>query len=145
MLQIVPNSQTGQPQAEKYKALTLFQLSDKVFDSEQQTPVYYEGHLYGLRQDDKRFVCLNMEGKIVWESGRTEKFGSGPFLVADGMILILDDDGKLTGCEAVSTGYRKLFEVEIMDDFACWAPLALVQGRLLLRDQVSMKCIDLRE
>jgi len=140
MIQIVPDSQTG-----KYNALTLHQLSDKVFDSEQQTPIYYEGHLFGLRQDDKRFVCLNLEGKVVWESGRTEKFGSGPFLIADGMILILDDDGKLTGCEATPTCYRKLFEAEIMEDYCCWAPMAIVEGRLLLRDQFSMKCIDLRE
>jgi len=143
MYQIVPDSQTG-----KYNARTLFQLSDRVFDSEQQTPIYYEGHVYGLRNSDKRFVCLNLEGKIVWESGRTEKFGSGPFIIVDGMILILDDDGKLTGCEATSAGYRKLFEAEIFEDIAdgcCWAPMAIVEGRLLLRSQLAMKCIDLRE
>jgi len=140
ILQIVPDTQPG-----KYKALTSCQLSERVFDSEQQTPIYYEGHLYGLRQNDQRFVCLDLEGKIVWESGRTEKFGSGPFILADGMILILADDGKLTGCEATPAGYRKLFEVEIMEDYCCWAPMAIVEGRLLLRDQFSMKCIDFRK
>ena len=140
MLQIVPDSQSG-----KYKALTLFRLKYTVFGSEQQTPVFHAGHLFGIRENDKQFVCLDLDGRIVWESGRTEKFGSGPYIVADGMFLILDDDGKLTGCEAVSTGYQKLFEAEIMEDWNCWAPLAIVQGRLLLRDQMSMKCIDIRE
>ena len=140
MLQIVPDSQTG-----KYQALTLFRLAPTLFDSEQQTPIYYEEHLFGLRQHDKRFVCLDTSGKIVWESGRTEKFGSGPYIIADGMLLILDDNGKLTGCEATSSGYRKLFESEMLDGGCCWAPMAIVQGRLLLRDQFVMKCIDMRQ
>jgi len=140
MLQIVANPQTG-----KYDAMPLFQLEHTVFDSEQQTPIYHDGHIYGLRQNDNQFVCLNSEGRIVWESSRREQFGSGPYIIADGMILILDDDCKLTGLEATPAGFRKLFEVEdVMDDDAGWAPMALVQGRLLLRDQFSMKCIDLR-
>ena len=140
IIQIVSDSLTG-----KYQALTLAELPDNVFDSEQQTPIYYEGHIFGLRQRDKRFVCLDTSGRIVWESGRTERFGSGAYIIADGMILIVDDDGMLFGLRAVPSGYHKLFEVQIMEDHACWAPMAIVQGRLLLRDQFTMKCIDLRE
>jgi len=138
MLQIVP-------QGEKFEARTLFQLDHTTFDSEQQTPLYYAGHIFGTRQNDQQFVCLNLDGKIVWTSGRQERFGSGPCIVADGMVLVLDDDGKLTGIEASPSGFRKLFEVEnVLDDVACWAPMAIVQGRLLLRDQFYMRCIDLR-
>jgi outer membrane protein assembly factor BamB len=120
-----------------------------VFDAEQQTPIYYNGHIFGLRHSDKQFVCLDLNGKVVWTSGRTERFGSCPYIVADGMILIVDDFGKdnstLTGFEATATGYRKLFEVEgMLSSNYCWAPMAIVDGRLLLRDQFFMKCIDLR-
>jgi outer membrane protein assembly factor BamB len=139
MLQIVPDSPG------KYKATTLFRLEHPVFDSEQQTPIYYDGHIFGLRQNDNQFVCLDLNGKVVWSSGRTEKFGSAPFLIADGMLLISDNDGNLTGCEATSAGYRKLFTVEgLFDGKNCWAPMAIVDGRLLHRDQFFMKCIDLR-
>jgi outer membrane protein assembly factor BamB len=141
MLKIVPDLQG------KYEVQTLFRLEHPTFDSEQQTPIFYEGHLFGLRQNDQQFICLDLNGKVVWESGRTERFGSGPYIIADGMILILDNGGKLTGCEATSSGYRKLFDVQIMDEDAvdCWAPMSIVQGLLLLRDLVAMKCIDLRE
>ena len=129
----------------QYEVRTLFQVEHTVFDSEQQTPIYYAGHIFGLRQNDKQFVCLDLNGKIAWESGRRERFGSGPAIVADGMILILDDDGKLTGMEATPARFSKLFEVEnVVTGGAGWAPMALVQGRLLLRDQFSMKCLDLR-
>ena len=144
MLQIVPAMQSGNGQSEKYKAVTQFRLVPSVFGSEQQTPVFYGGHLFGLRENDKQFVCLDLKGKVVWESGRTEKFGSGPFLIADGMLLILDDNGKLTGCEAMPTGYRKLFESEVLDGSGCWAPMAIVSGRLLLRSDKLMKCLDMR-
>ena len=139
MVQVLFDSQT-----EKYRADMLFELPDTIFDSEQQTPIYYDGHIFGLRQRGKQFVCLDVSGRVVWESGRTQQFGSGPYIVADGMILIVDDEGVLSGIRAASSGYHKYFEVGIMEDYACWAPIALVEGRLLLRDQKSMKCIDLR-
>ena len=140
MIQIEPNPQTG-----KYEARTLFQLEHTVFDTEQQTPFFYAGHVFGLRQNDKQFVCLDLNGRLAWESGRRERFGSGPSIVVDGMILLLDDDGKLAGLEASSAGFRKLFEVEdVLSGGACWGPMAIVNGRLLLRDQFYMKCIDMR-
>jgi len=124
---------------------TLFRLTDPQFGSEQQTPIFFDGHLFGVRQRDKEFVCLNLDGKVVWHSGSKGRFGGGPYILADGMFLILDDDGKLTACEATTTGYHPLFEAQILADHGCWAPLAIVAGRLLLRDQIYMKCLDLRE
>ena len=135
MLQIRAN---GQPQ-------TLFRLNDRVFGSEQQTPIFFDGHLFGIRQSDKEFVCLDLDGKVVWHSGPKGRFGGGPYILADGMFLLLDDGGKLTACEATTAGYRPIFEAQVLDDYGCWAPLAMVDGRLLLRDQTYMKCLDLRE
>jgi len=61
-------------------------------------------------------------------------------------MLILDDNGKLTGIEATSAEFRKLFDVEeVVSGGASWAPMAIVSGHLLLRDQFYMRCIDLRE
>ena len=134
MLQILPNDE---PQ-------TLFRLNDRVFGSEQQTPIFFDGHLFGIRQNDKEFVCLDLDGKVVWHSGSKGRFGGGPYILADGIFLLLDDDGKLTACEATTKGFYPIFEAQILDDHGCWAPLALVAGRLLLRDQVYMKCLDLR-
>ena len=140
MIQIVPNLQE-----DRYEAITLFRLEHMVFDTEQQTPIFYNGYIYGLRQNDQQFVCLDLNGQVVWASGRQEQFGSGAFIIADGMILIADDEGRLHGIEATPTGFNKLFDVQIMEDFACWAPMAIVNGRLLIRDQIAMKCVDLRE
>jgi outer membrane protein assembly factor BamB len=141
MVQVTLNPLTGE-----YEANLLFHLDHMIFDSEQQTPIYYAGHIFGLRQDDQQFVCLDLAGRVVWASGRQERFGSGPYIIADGMILILEDNGRLTGIEATPAGFNKLFDVEgLLTGGACWAPMAIIQGRLLLRDQFYMICIDLRE
>ena len=121
---------------------TLFRLKARQFGSTQQTPVFFDGHLYGVRENDKQLVCLDLEGKEVWGSGRKEKFGSGPYLIADGMIFVLDDLGTLTLAEATPEGYKRLARAKILDGHDAWGPMALVAGRLILRDFRTMACID---
>ena len=35
---------------------------------------------------DQQLVCLDLQGKELWNSGR-DKFGSAPYMIADGLIL----------------------------------------------------------
>ena len=81
-------------------------LTARQFGSEQQTPVLWQQHLYAVRQKDQQLVCLDLDGKELWNSGR-EKFGSGPYLIADGLIYVLDDDGMLSMAEATPAAYRR--------------------------------------
>ncbi|MFA6545508.1 MAG: PQQ-binding-like beta-propeller repeat protein, partial [Limisphaerales bacterium] len=83
------------------RAGTLFKLDKTVFSCEQHTPVLYQGLLFAILPKDAaelraQFACLNLDGKLVWTSGKTERFGLGPFLFADGKIFILNDNGELT-------------------------------------------------
>ena len=120
----------------------LFKIPHRVFGSHQQTPVLYQGHLYGVKQDG-RLTCLDLDGKALWTSGG-RKFGKGPYLIADGTILALDDDGTLTMAEATPSGFRPIARAKILTGHEAWGPMALVHGRLLLRDLTQMACIDLR-
>ncbi len=87
----------------KFEPKTLFRLTAKQFSSEQQTPLLFNGYLYGVRQQDKQLVCLDLNGKEIWNSGR-DKFGSGPYMIADGMIFVMNDDGLLATVEADAQG-----------------------------------------
>ncbi len=121
----------------------LYRLKAKQFGSEQQTPVLFEEHLYGIRQRDKQFVCLDLEGNEVWNSGQ-DKFGSSPYMIADGLLLALDDDGVLTVAEATAEGYRRLGRAEVIEEgHDAWGPMALVAGRLIVRDMTRMVCLNL--
>ncbi|HEX3046151.1 MAG TPA: PQQ-binding-like beta-propeller repeat protein [Bacillota bacterium] len=128
----------------------LWKLGKETFGCEQQTPLYYQGHLFSVLPNDagalkRQLVCLNVNGEIVWSSGKEHRFGFGPFMIGDGKLLILDDEGVLTIIEASITGYVELAQAKVLPGVESWAPMALVGGRLLLRDSTQMRCLDLRE
>jgi outer membrane protein assembly factor BamB len=124
---------------------TLFRLSAKQFSSEQQTPVLWKGNLYGIRQHDKQLVCLDLEGKERWNSGH-DKFGSAPYIIADGLIYVLNDEGRLTMAEAAPEGYRPLAHAEIFENgFDSWGPMAMAAGRLIVRDMTRMACLKVSD
>lgn len=127
---------------EKIVVETAFRLKYRQFGSEQQTPILYDGHLYGIRQQGEQFVCLDLEGNEVWNSGK-DKFGAAPYMVADGLLFILNDDGLLTLAEATHRGYRPLAKAQvILDAHHSWGPMAMVAGRLIVRDMKRMVCLD---
>jgi len=124
---------------------TAFRLTARQFGSEQQTPVLWQQHLYAVRQKDQQLVCMDLEGKELWNSGR-DKFGSGPYMIADGLIFVLDDDGVLSIAEAAPTAYRRLARAQVIEDgSSSWGPMALVAGRLIVRDNSRMACLDVAE
>ncbi len=120
--------------------------------SEQQTPVYAGGHLFGVLPKDARtlrnqFVCVDPADftSFVWTSGSTARFGLGPFILADDKFYLLDDDGTLYIIEMSLQEFRQLDAMQIIDNgHDAWAPLAMADGYLLLRDSHTMVCIDIK-
>jgi outer membrane protein assembly factor BamB len=119
--------------------------------SEQQTPLYYRGHLFCILPKDagplrNQFVCCDPDdiSRLVWSSGKTNRFGLGPYIVADDKFFILSDDGVLTIARASAKQYIQLAQAKILEGVDAWGPMALVSGRLLARDSRQLVCIDLR-
>ena len=116
---------------------------------EQQTPVLYDGHLFRILPKDagvlrNQFVCFHPDGRIIWTSGSTNRYGLGPFMVADDKFFILGDDGVLTMARASTEGFKPLARATVVDGRDPWGPLAIAGGRMLLRDSTQLVCIDLR-
>jgi outer membrane protein assembly factor BamB len=124
---------------------TLARLKASQFGSTQQTPILYDGHIYGVREKDKELVCLDANGKELWHSGPEHRFGLGPYLIADGLIYVLNDDGVLTMAEASPKGYKELGRAQVIDGHDAWGPMAMVGGRLLVRDFTRMVCLDVSQ
>ena len=120
---------------------SVFKLTDKVFGATQHTPVFRDGHLYGPRADG-RFVCLGLDGKVVWASGPAETFGLGSFLMAGDVIFALNDAGKLRLIEASPARFNLLAEAQILEGRESWGPMALAGGRLIARDLTRIVCLD---
>ncbi len=93
----------------------LFELAPKQFNSEQQTPIFADGHLFGIRkQGGGRLVCLDEAGNEIWNSGK-DRFGHGPYLMAGDIILAMSNEGELVMAEANSTAYRPLAHCQVFE------------------------------
>jgi outer membrane protein assembly factor BamB len=128
-------------QAGQWTVKTLLKLEPRVFGAAQQTPIYHQGYVYGVRPDE-RFVCLDPAGKVVWTSSPSQKFGLGPFILVNGLIYALNDRGKLSLVEATPARFNLLAEAQVLEGRDCWGPMALVGNRLLARDLTRLVCLD---
>jgi outer membrane protein assembly factor BamB len=118
---------------------------------EQQTPLYYRDHLFAILPKDagqfrNQLVCVHPSDcrKIIWSSGQTNRFGLGPYMIADNKIYLLKDDGTLFIIRPDLDGYRELSSLKIMDGHDAWAPLAIVDGYLLMRDSKTLVCLSIK-
>jgi outer membrane protein assembly factor BamB len=136
MLQIVK-------EGDRYVPQVLWARPQSVFGSSPQTPIYYKSHIFGTRTGGQ-FVCLSARGEVVWASGAANKFGKdgGAYLIADDLIFALDDEGAMTVMEATPQAYRPLAKARVLPGLHSWAPMALVSGRLLARDETLLRCFD---
>ncbi len=126
----------------KIEAKPLRRLKAKVFDSPQHTPILYRGHLYAVCADGQ-LACATPEGEVLWKSGANHRFGLGPYLISDqGLLYVMNDTGVLTLAEASPGGFKLLARARVLDGRESWAPMALVAGRLIVRDMDRMVCLD---
>lgn len=124
----------------------VFRLKHKVFGADQHTPILYKNRIYGLVAPRGPLACLDLEGNLIWSSGAAHKFGLGPFLLADGMLFVLDDqEGTLHLVEADPNRYRELAQAKILQGHDAWAPMAMASGKLILRDLTEMVCVEVPE
>ncbi len=119
--------------------------------SEQQTPIFYRHHIFAILPKDagagrNQFVCVdeNDVTKILWTSSKTDRYGLGPYLLADGKFFILNDDGTLSIAKANLSEFQYLDKAKLFDGQDAWGPMAMADGYLLLRDSKQMVCLDMR-
>ena len=127
----------------KITSEVLWRVEHTVFSAEQQTPILWKDHLYGIVSSGE-LACLDLEGELVWRTDREHLFGLGPYLLVDDALLLLADEGGiLTLAEAAPQGYRGMASAKVLDGHDAWAPMALAEGRLILRDRSELVCLEL--
>jgi outer membrane protein assembly factor BamB len=131
-------------EADKISVQPVFRLAADVFGSPQHTPIFYDGYIYGVRPDGQ-LACLDLTGRVVWTSTSAHKFGLGPYIIANGLLYVMNDSGLLTLAEATPAGYVQLAKAKVLDGPDSWGPIAIASGRLILRDLTRMICIDIAE
>ncbi len=108
------------------------------------TPVLVEGHLYS-QGCNKDLVCVEVAtGKIKWSQAG---FGRGfkdycSVIAVEKRLLVLTEAGQLVLVEADPERCRDLGRLQVCG--STWSHLAFANGRLYVRDERELKCIDLR-
>jgi outer membrane protein assembly factor BamB len=129
-----------------FVAEQVFHLPASGWNSETHTPILYQDHLFAVGKKRRGlFGCLNLKAEEVWTSDGHAYFGLGSYILADGMFFILEGKtGMLRLIEANTSEYRELARAQILGGHDAWAPMALSDGKLLIRDMTKMVCVDVR-
>lgn len=102
------------------------------------TSIVVDDHLYGF--DNATLKCLDAaNGEQRWAH---RGFGKGSLIAADGLLIILGDDGQVALAEISPEAYREHSRFQALTGKA-WTPPTLAQNRLYLRDQDEIACFDL--
>jgi hypothetical protein len=123
-------------------------LANDVFSS-----VYDQGSLYGFDLKDVQakshrssrgvFRCIDfLTGREQWETDQT---GHAAVLVADGKLLLFNDQGELILARASAESYEELSRASVLAGEICWTPPALDRGRVYVRNQRQAACLFVGE
>lgn len=95
-------------------------------------------YLYGF--DNGTLKCIEVNtGEEQWaERG----FAKGSLILADGHLIILGEQGKLALAEATPSGYKEQSSFQVLQG-KCWTSPTLAGGKLYLRNQKEMLCLDM--
>ncbi len=130
------------------------------FGDQTKPPLLHQGYFYAQHANNSRkdgLVCMRMDGKIMWKTKREPGFDKGSMILADGLILATDGAKNLYLIEPDTAGFKSLAKAELLgadntgdqNSIAAriggptqnWAPIALADGKLLIRDKSRLMCV----
>lgn len=137
----------------KFGATELFRTEE--FGSHTQPAILKDGYFYSQYSTNTRkdgLVCMSMEGKIMWKTLRSPLFDKGGMILADGLLIGTDGSTKLYLIDPDPTAFKPIASAVMFKEGSGnpsgiggstqnWGPLALSDGKLLIRDQSKLICV----
>ena len=116
------------------------------FGDHTKPPILHNGYFYAQFSTNSRrdgLACMNMDGEVLWATRRSPLFDKGSMILVDGLILATDGRQTLYLIEPDPSGFKPLASAELLGQGGVqnWAPIALADGKLLIRDQKTMMCV----
>ena len=146
---------------DSYGTTELFTTEE--FGDQTKPPVLHNGYFYAQYGTNSRhdgLSCMSADGKIMWKTKRDPDFNKGSMILADGLILATDGRKSLYLIEPDPSRFKPLASAELLGEAGTssegiearvggrtqnWAPLALSDGKLLIRDQSRLKCLKVAQ
>jgi outer membrane protein assembly factor BamB len=137
-----------QPAGDEFRVTTAWESQgpSSVMRNEWQTSVLHDGHLHGFDNVGSagpvtHLNCVHVaSGQRKWQQLR---FGKGNLILADGKLFISTLKGELVIVRATPERFEELGRKQVLRSTR-QSP-ALAQGRLYLRDDREIVCLDVRK
>jgi outer membrane protein assembly factor BamB len=121
--------------------------------------ILYKGYFYAQYSTNSRrdgLVCMSMDGQIMWKTQRSPSFDKGDMILADGLLISTDGATKLYLIDPDPSGFKPIASAELLEKgngnpsgiggaTQNWAPVALADGKLLIRDQKRILCVKVAQ
>ncbi len=102
--------------------------------------VLHENFLYGT--DRYILKCIDARnGEQAWQQ---RGFGEGALIMVDGHLLVLGTSGNLALVEAAPEAYKEKASAQILKG-RCFTPPAFANGKLYLRNETEIVCLNLTD
>jgi len=122
-------------------------------------PIVIGDHIYinhtendtskGAKRKFAGLACVDpKDGKVLWNTGEKPFIGRGGTLYVEGRLIMQDAEGGLVYLvEPKTEGFKPISSFKATDtkEKKAWAPLALGDGLLIVRDQDEMACFNLKK
>jgi outer membrane protein assembly factor BamB len=128
----------------EFKAEQLWQIpGDKEVANHWSTPVYKDGHMYGMFQFKEygsgAMKCVELAtGKVKWSK---PGFGPGNVILLGDQVLALSDAGELVVVEASSGAYKEVSRAKVIGG-KCWSTPVVSNGRVYVRSTTEAACLE---
>jgi outer membrane protein assembly factor BamB len=126
--------------------------SSRQFSNDVCSSLLHDGAVYGFDIQQAQasvhrpargiFKCLDFAtGKVRWE---TDRIGQASVVYADGKLVVWTETGTLVLVRPSADRYEELARVQVLRGGGmCWAPPALADKRLIVRDHRRAVCLYL--
>jgi outer membrane protein assembly factor BamB len=105
------------------------------------TSVLVGDYLYGF--SSRILTCMNFQtGEVAW---RDRSVGKGQVIYADGLLYLQSEDGVIGLVEPSPEAYKEISRFEISHGSEpTWTLPVVADGKLLLRDQDTLRCYNIQ-
>ena len=115
---------------------------NNVLATHHATALLHEGHLYGFHDRPGIFKCVEFNtGKEKWVSRSP---GKGKLLIADGQMIVITEYGELLLAPVSPDGFEPTAKARVVKG-TCYTAPTLAGGKLYVRSDQEMVCIDMKK
>jgi outer membrane protein assembly factor BamB len=121
----------------------VYARNNRVMRTHHSTCVYRDGFLYGF--DDSRLKCVDFRKGREVEDWEADGVAKGTLILAGNHLIVLTETGDLVLAEATPEEYRQVVKLpKTLTGSQTWTLPVLAGGRLYLRDDEKVLCLDVR-